>query len=319
MRLFVLIFLLISCGKPGDTPEKQDVSPEIIDAYNKASTRLRSNFLDYGFVVSREDNGIAKHQGDALIWSGVALASLTCNDGEMIEDALIKMILELDGGLYRHPSLKSEISMDGALGLYNGLAHRLQRCPRSINKWLPALRKHKIFMANNRNRLNPNSSTELPEYFPYVRDLVFYKAGISGEPDIKRLRALENETSAWSLAVRLKKQPCFRIHLSYLALDAVSALDVSVNRNGFCSATKGTDLPLIDNYCGRGDLIGWIGNFEYNKYEYRHQRCGGWESEDANGLKTPAIDLLKAISQSYKIKENLCQEFKTFLVYKKAL
>jgi hypothetical protein len=301
--ILIVVLLLIACGKSDEKPDEQDASSHVIDKYNEASIRLRAGFLDNGFVVSISDTGVSKHQGDALIWSGVALSAMTCSDGVVIEDALIKMILELDGGLYRHPSLKSEISMDGALGLYNGLAHRFTRCPQLISKWKPALKLHKEFMDNNRNRLNPNSSVSLPDYFPYVRDLIFWKSDLISKPSNKTLLALENEVAAWSLAVKLKKQPCFRIHLSYLAIDAVSELDgvTTSGRNKFCSATKGTDLPIIDNYCGRGDLVGWIDDFEYNKYEYRHQRCGGWESADADDDKTPGVDLLKAISEAYKI------------------
>lgn len=304
IRFALMASLVAACGKAEDRHDQLEASPPDVAKFDAAADRLLAEHLDEGFVVSRHPDGSPEHLGDALIWTGVALGSLDCDRGAVLERALLTMLEEMEGGLYRHPALANKISLDGALGLYNGVAHRLSTCPASAAKWTAALTSHREHMATSGDRLNPLSSTKMPEAFTYVRDLLFWKVGIRGKPDSSRRDALLSQLGAWTLAVKMSKAPCFRIHLSYLAIDAIEALDGNIPgsaRNQFCGASKGTDLPLIDHYCGRDELSGWIDGFQYNEYEYRHQRCGGWESPDGKGLATPAVDLLKAMKTAYKL------------------
>jgi hypothetical protein len=66
----------------------------------------------------------------------------------------------------------------------------------------------------------------------------------------------------------------------------------SESRNVFCAATKGAGLPTTDSWCGRGGLDTWLDSFVYNTWQYRHQRCPGWEVADGAGDDQPAVDEL---------------------------
>ena len=291
MRYLFCFLFIISCGTAADKAEKKDPDQFTKITYEFAAQRLVTEFLDRGFVVSLKEDGEPEHKGDALIWSGVAMSALDCDKGTVIEDAAIKMITDLNGGLYRHPDLPNEISLDGALGLYHGIASRIARCE-SLSKWAHPLKLHKEF-----------TSKVVPKEFTYVRDLLFHKAGIAGEPSKDRLKILEGQIYGWASAVMISKSACFRLHLSYLSYSTIEKLGGGVSRGGrgrFCSATDGADLPLIDHWCGRDGLTEWIANFEVDQYEYRHQRCP-WEGPDRAGLRYPGVDFLKGIEDAYNL------------------
>ena len=104
-----------------------------------------------------------------------------------------------------------------------------------------------------------------------------------------------------SSAVVESKQPCFRVHLAWLYMAFLNDADVMLESayNGFCYATEKAGLPIIDHWCERIDIDKWINNFEYNVYEYAHQRCPAWETPDAGSLAVPGLDLIFAISFAY--------------------
>lgn len=295
-----------ACGKAKDKEDPAAPTDQSRDVFNQAADRLVS-MLDDGWVVSRTAGGDAEHKGDALIWSGVAMAALDCERGAVVEKAMFDMLdTDLDGAvgnLFRHPDLVDQVSMDGALGLYLGIASRLKRCPESSGAWAARFKPHAERVAED-STLNARSEATIPPYFDYLTAAVAWRLGVGNEPSSGRLRALEQEVAGWALTVRAAKKPCFRIHLGYLSLAVAEGLGIEISaagRNAFCANSAGTDLPLVDHWCGRGDLAAWTEAFTFNRYEYAHQRCPAWEAPDAGDLKTPGLDLLIAMREAYSI------------------
>jgi len=298
---FLLCILCGACGR-ADEPSKDIPSDEIRAAYQSVQDRLLQ-LSDGGWIVSRDQNNVIKHQGDSLIWTGLALYALDCEHGTASEDVLLGMMTDLNGGLWRHPSLSDKASMDGALGLYRGISWRIEHCEGSKGKWIAAFSLHDKFSRPS-GKLNPNSGAVLPREFTYVRDLLSHRLGLGGDPSNDRLRALEVQIAGWAAAVNAKHAGCFRAHLGYQALKTIQALGGPVSDGGkdaFCAATRGMDLPTVDHYCERSDLKVWIANFTYDQWEFRHQRCGSWETPDGKGYKTPALDLAEALKEAYQL------------------
>lgn len=305
MKCFFICILLslFSCAKADEKNEPSAPTDEINLLFNQAADRLVS-LLDRGLVVSRSADNAAQHKGDSLIWSGIAIGAMPCDKVAVISDALISMIEENQGGLYRHWDLKESISMDGAMGLYKGVSSLLVRCPEFTGQWREAMALHKKFAEENGDKMNAASSVKLPAEFTYVRDLLFHRLGIRGKPSGDRLKILENQITAWVAGVKASKSACFRVNLSLVSYQAIESSGGSISatgRNNFCGLTKGMDLPTVDHWCGRDDLKDWVKGFTWNIWEYRHQRCGAWETPDGKGLLTPGVDLLEGINQAYSI------------------
>ncbi len=292
--LYTIFIILLGCHPDSPAP-KLDPTPDVETLYVESSNRLLQ-MLDNGWVVSRTDNTI-QHLGDSLIWSGIALSSLTCENGRQIEDALVKMIQDNHGGLYRHPSLPDQISMDGALGLYRGIAHRIVACGKATY-WKSALEMHTSL---DHDILNIDSDITLPPEFTYVRDLVAARATGTSDPDISRRDALTLQVAGWARAVIADKSPCFRLNLGYQALRTIEELGVPVDHDAFCEATDGSQIATIDTWCGRTGAEQWVKHFKYDEWEYAHQRCVAWETPDGNGVRTPAVDLIELLQERYKL------------------
>jgi hypothetical protein len=300
-RLGWLVFglLLTSCGKASERPEPTPIPASVRAEFDAAERRLLSQFLEAGFVVSLWKDGTPEHRGDALIFTGIALGALSCTAGEVLERALLDMIYENKGGLYRHPELADKVSLDGALGLYFGVSSRIRRCPEARLAWAPAIKLHREFFRRT-GRLNAKSDAKLVKEFNYVLDHLAHDLGVGTRPTADRKASLEKQIAGWALGVKLKKAACFRANLGFLSLRALEEQGASVGRREFCFATDGMKLAHIDHWCGRDDLEGWIKDFKYNAWEFQLQRCPGWESRDGKAdLLTPAVDLLHAIRERY--------------------
>lgn len=263
--------------------------------------------LDGGYVVSRViENNEPWHQGDSLLFSGMALAVLPCADGDPIEDALLKMMDDTGGGLWRHPTQPERISWDGAVGAYRGIATRIVHCG-SAEKWRPRLLAHLEL-----NRLNPLSDVTWPtEAFRYVPELALARADGATDFDSHRLDDIAAQVETWAAAVQTARTlktdggECYRVNLAFQTLATVEELGgafAGFRRDNLCAATRGMDLPHLDNWCGRGDLKGWIDNYVPNVWEYRFQRCPDSESPDGKDwLATPGVDLLEAMRAAYTL------------------
>ncbi len=307
MKKFGLIFLLffVSCGNAEDEDSPEEPATPIEEIYSDASQRLMDNFLEMNRVVSRDKDKRPQNEGDSLLFSGISLYALPCSMSERIEKQLVSEILERDGALMRHPTLsRDDASLDSALGLYYGISERIKRCPGASDSWKEAIKKHIEFVTSHDLKLNPKSDSKLEKYFDYVLFLLGSKLGVKTKPtdDVKLLLGIE--IGLWAKACVVSKKSCFRVHLGLLSLKTIENLGENIPdpiKIEFCKITEGIDMPTVDHYCKRGDLKAWIENFEYNQWEYRHQRCGQWEKPDANGFETPALDYLVAIRTEYAV------------------
>jgi len=243
----------------------------------------------HGWVVSRWSDGPIEHTGDSLLWTGMAMGVLDCERGSVPEKALLDMLEETGGYAYRHPrEAAREPSLDGHLGLYWGIAHRVSRCPDSAHVWAQALAAHKPVNVN------------IP--FTKVLDSVKYQLGLAPRPT--GTATLTDSIAAWAYGVVLTKASGYRIHLGFLALETLEATGAGLPaaaRSKFCAATGGAGMATVDHWCGRGDLVSWIQKFESDRFEFSHQRAA-WESPDGKpGLETPGLDLIVAIATAYQL------------------
>lgn len=249
--------------------------------YDEVVARL-PDFLDKGFVVSKQD-GTSQHQGDSLLFSGLALYALDCTSGQPIADAFMKMLKDLDGGVYRHPDLpEKEPSLDGLLGMYRGIIKRIG-CD-GVEPWAAVMKNHTARMA-----------ASLPAEFNLVADTLAYKLGLSGIPDQRRAKNLALEVATWAFLVKTSKTACYRVHLGLLSLQALDDMGMGVgdeSRGHFAESTKGLGMPTTDHFSGRDGLKEWLENFQYNEWQFRHQRCGLWEIPDGASMDHPAVDYL---------------------------
>lgn len=309
MKHLAIALLIVSCAtsKGERKNEKRNPSDDIQATYSAAVDRLKKDFIEDGWIVSRRDDGSTEHEGDSLIWTGIAMAALSCNDGQIFADRMRQMIEENNGALVRYEPLGEyaggrEISFDGATGLYYGLFQRFKRCEQDLQDWKPTWQKHLSFLKENNYRLHPNSNATVAPQFNSIRDYISYQLGIFAEPPSSwRYRTLEGMAMTWSSAVVESKQPCFRVHLAWLYMSFLDDADVMLESayDGFCYATENAQMPVIDHWCGRFDITKWVEGFEFNRWEYENQRCASYEKPDGKGLQTPGLDLIFNIAFAY--------------------
>ncbi len=307
MKVLALLGLLSACHAP-KAPEKDPVPVSVEQSYVEAVNRLERGFLQGGWVVSRHPDGAPAHMGEGLIWSGLALAALPCDRGQEIEAALLGMLAARGGALVRIDPLGEyadgrEVTLDGALGLYRGIAERVTRCGDG-DRWANAVGLHRRFVSLSGGRLHPNTAQNLLPQFDFLLDLLAFRLGQGESPNPERARFLEHQVALWAAGVKATQGACYRINLGLITLQTLEALGEPVSRAGrdeFCLATKGTGIPTVDEWCGRGGLKDWIASYRMNQWEYRFQRCGGWETPDGAGLATPGLDYLVAIRQAYNL------------------
>lgn len=301
----LIAIFVTACAKAPPSTTKDPADSQIQHAFVAAEKRLATEFLENGWVVSRHQDGTPDHQGDSLIWTGLWLGAASCEAGNSSEQALLGSIRELGGGIRRYPGI-DDASLDGALGLYRGIIERVKRCPDSRQAWLDVMTLHLNYVESNDGRLTPNSNSRLIPEFDYV--LVRLLGNLSGSGDSgrdnNRLNRLMGESVAWATAVVASHKSAFRIHLVLLALQTLEAVGETIppdGRNTLCAATRGVNMPTLDQWCGEHTLSAWIDAYKHNEWEYRHQRAGKWETPDGNGLQTPGLDVLVAIRQAYSL------------------
>jgi hypothetical protein len=320
LRALLLLYLasftgcFVSCKKAADKPEPMEPAGEDQLLYAQAATRLVRDFVDEGgWVVSRHvGSNAAAHEGDSLIWSGLALHALDCVYGRPISDGLLGAVNRLSGGIYRHPSIPDDVSLDGAIGMWRGALKRATVCGDA--SWADALSQQARFMVVHDGQLNPSSRVVVPYPWNVLHEYVLHAVGVLKEaPSGDRKAMLEAAVVTWAAAVaasgrdegspaEVKKAACFRVHLGLQTLKTLEDAGATVaqkTRDRFCSVTEEMKLPTVDHWCGRTGLLEFIEGFAYDTWEYRHQRCPGWEKPDADGLRTPGLDLLTAYADLY--------------------
>ncbi len=239
--------------------------------------------LDNGWVVSRFTDGTMRDQGDSLIFTGIAMGALDCARGAVPEAALIKMLDEKHGGVYRHPTIPNEYTLDGLLGLWWGVQERTRRCPESVPTWQAHLKDHE-------------RAVKVEPFFSYALETVMARLGLSSNPTPTERGVLGSEVGGWAVTVVEQRAAAYRLHLGFLTLSIVNAPQ---GKQTYCEAVTDAKIPLIEQFCGRAGLSDWISGFAYNRYVYQFQR-GAWESPDGvDGLNTPALDLIMALRMLY--------------------
>lgn len=300
----------MACSKAKPEPEPLPSMPPIEDRFDAAQSRLQFDFLENGWVVSRNADASPDHQGEGLLWTGEWIGAASCSAGDASEAMLQDMIASRGGALVRFDPLGEyadgrQVTLDGALGLYHGVSERVKRCPDSKAKWYDVLTLHRDFVEANDGRLNPDAGARLEPEFDYVlARLLDHLSGSTfvGHSD-DRLDRLMVELSGWVAIVNATHEAGYRAHLALLAIEALENSGDSVpagQRDLFCSSSRGMGMITLDHWCGRGDLVGWIDSFEYDRWEYRFQRAA-WETPDGNGDRTPALDLLVGIRKAYTL------------------
>lgn len=295
---FVLLYLCACGHEPAP-----DLGPAgaPVRTYEDAADRTLT-FLDgTGMVITRHEGGQEKHQGDALIFTGLLVASLDCARGERPAQAIFDMPPEF----WRHRTLAGQqVSLDGALGAYQAIAYRIKKCGEA-ERWRPFLAAHAAV----------ENGPDVPPYFDHVRDRLFEEVGVSFTSkksvahgpefidgrDVSGLSnqgKLEVEVGYWARSVVLAKAACYRINLGLMAFETLELLGDEVGGGEFCAATKTADLPTVDKWCGRDGLDHYLAGYRENAWQYRHQRCPDWEDEDGGGDdgndQQPGVDYLRA-------------------------
>lgn len=303
--LALLFALCAACGvAPSPRADPKPPPPEARSRFEEGAARL-FGMLDHGWVVSRHpEDGSPEHQGDSLIWSGMALGALDCERGRAVENALFDMLAETGGGLYRHPSLKNEVSLDGALGFYRGLASWVKRCPGAKARWRAPFALHRAYLDEHGGRLNVAAAdiyyAKLVPEFNAITAQLGAELGVASPPADGQVLGLGVEVLAWAKAVVHERAACYRIHLGLIALQALELAGRKVPalvRNDFCATTAGLGLETTDLWCGRPSTF--LADFRYDSWEFSGQRCKTWETPDGQGLTTPAVDLLTYLRDAY--------------------
>lgn len=287
------LLLLISCGK---TPEEDESMTEVPDKTQydekRAATVSRlPRFLDRGFVISWQNGGML-HQGDSLLFSGLALYSLNCQEGQPIADGFAEMLKSRDGGAYRHPDqADKEVSLDGLLGMFRGINKRVKVCGEK-DLWAGLMR-------NTRARI----AASMPAEFNLVSAMMAYTLGLSDVPDLRRMETLSIEIAAWAKLVRTRKAAAYRIHLGLLALQTMEEMGAEISdkqRDRFAESTDGLQMATTDHFCKRSGLVSWLNGFKYDVWQYQFQRSPVWEAPDGYGQEHPGIDYLVGYADLYK-------------------
>ncbi len=276
---WILLFCLAACAK--DKAPAEPRQEPVQNGYEEVASRLMP-MLDNGWVVSRFA-GEPRDQGDSLIFTGIAMGALDCTRGAIPEAALVKMLREKNGGVYRHPSIPDDYSLDGLLGFWWGISRRTGRCPETRELWASLLPQHQ-------------GAISVEPFFGVALQTVMADLGVSGAPTVGERGQLGSEVAAWAIGVVSQRQAAYRLHLGFLTLDLV---DAPKGKSAFCDAVPQAKIPLLEHFCGRSGLSSWVDGFAYNRSVYAFQRAD-WESESVPpGVETPAIDLLVALAVLY--------------------
>lgn len=311
LRFFLLsLTLFTACGyipDPNKNPDEDSKSrsrgwpaAENMDRYdeytNELEDRLLEEFVENGYVVSREANGDHKHAGDAAKYTGIALGVLPCDKGHELEQALKSSLMRYDGQIQRfEPPIYSTnygvTSRDAEVGVTFGFVMRNLRCgvPFSL-EW----QEHWDFVEGNNWHLEPPSEDKLsPGYlhvFGKVKELL--AGGNADEPASWLWQAglwanVETAESA--------EEDCFPVDLTALQMCFMSKMGYNISEyaaSKICAASRNMGLAHMDWYCRRGVSGQFLEGYPLNRYENRLQICPWQDGTQNEGVKTHAVDYL---------------------------
>lgn len=304
MILLFLLITLFGCGREHPEP----IAARPLEAFELQAeyltSRLLAKHLDGGYIVSRESDGTPAHQGDALLWSGIALGLLPCEAGRPIFDAIAASAENRGGELVRFEPLPAEYatnptSRDQLLGLMWGLVRRGNRCPgdgEAIH-FLWTTHRDYVESAGSLSLAGDPLRSNLTPAFHFVWRAVGKWLLEGSELDETPL-VVEAAILADALRILSFRGPCYPLHLAMLEQLILFETRNTVSKTfkaQFCETTNAASIALIDWYCERdaSPVESYLKNFVLNEYEYSHQRCPDWETPDGRAsLDTPGLDWL---------------------------
>lgn len=280
-KLILILLVLAACAKePKDPVPPVDPVPAG-PTYELVAARLMP-LLDNGWVVTHGPDGSLHDQGDSLLFTGLALGALNCADGAVPEAALVTMLHDRHGGVYRHPTIPDEYSLDGLLGLWWGIARRTAKCPDTRPLWAGLIEEHA-------------HAVTIEPFFCTALEQLSADLGHGGAPSAFERGLLGSEVAGWAASTVSQHAAAYRLHLGFLTL---SLVDAPKGKQAYCNEVAAAHMALLEHFCGRPGLAGWAADFAYDRYVYAFQR-GAWETPDAGGKTTPALDLLMALDSLY--------------------
>jgi hypothetical protein len=259
----------------------------IFNAVKKASLVDRQGqFLGEGGMIIgwNHDRDRPYGEGDSLLFTGIAMATLGCDYSNSLFPAWEKMISQY-GTFVRYLPLgnyekDNPASLDGWLGVAYGFVVSSKECPGLKNKlssvWSRAVSK----LSKTRPYLYKKTDrwTMDPVIFGLMVLVDDYLKG--KKQSSWRAPALVAYANSWTKATVLAKHHCFRIHLATLIFLTLEEMGYKTSKILYCKASKSADIPLSDFICKNPRYLDFLKNYKPNEWEYRHQRCGSWEKPD---------------------------------------
>ncbi len=296
MFKFMLLVLAIIACKPTDDIKPNPNLPGDFVGYQD---RLMKEFLRNGFVVAKDTvSNEDTEQGDSLLFSGIALASVDCHYMPVFLEALEVMQADWGGYLVRINPLPKNyveksnvVTRDGASGAAFGMIKARDRCPEFKDRIEAILERWKGAIGES-YFLHPKAMNGIitPTFSAFL-DVVNGRGIDSSD---KLLMMLSAQATA-SLIVA-EKSACYPIHLQTiqnLALEEEGHSMDEFGKESWCNTVMDRGLLLTDWYCGRRTETMWafLRNPENAANVYMHQRCN-WESSDAENKASPRVDFL---------------------------
>lgn len=301
-RFIITLALLASCAHPkkpeesvSSLPDKEDLSA-LLEKRDAILERFKAFNVEAGYVVSRNPAGDIEHTGDSVLWTGLALTALPCEQGAAIYDQLRNDILRRGGLIARwaaDPNPSHPSSRDQVRGVMLALVSRAKRCG-DIESAREVWRTHMRYVADNNGGLFPgaNPGYQVTDAFMWPWSVVGEYLGI--QPATGSKFVFEAAMSSTAAAILVQKSAGYPIHLA--TLDAILAYEVGkpISKLGYealCAASSGADLGLTEWYCRRKTALELLTAWKQDEYEYRWQRAA-WETPDGDGHTTPGVDFI---------------------------
>ncbi len=268
--------------------------------FKQVASRLVDEFQEGGYVVSRKADGSLEHRGDSALWTAIAMSALSCDQGQVFEDALVSSVLRQGGRYIRFEPLPesykvNETSRDMETGAIFGFAMRARKCPESRAALKRAWKEHRSFVKHE-GKLHEGSNLNfiMTPGMDFIWDLVGHEFDLNARPGKASMATFESAIILNATTIAKRKSACYPIHLNTLMLITSARLGLPVTeltKREFCNQTRGMHLPLTEWYCGRA-YQSFFSEFKYNEYEYRHQRCPYEGKDGGGGDQTPGVDFL---------------------------
>jgi hypothetical protein len=240
--------------------------------------------------IETQQGYVVPPYGDSALFTGIAMAVQGCD----FPNALTDQILIDDGLIRRHPSdpkPHDPSSRDMVIGAMLGLVSRYNRCPQERKAIQWAWAAHMEYVKDGKLYPGAGVDKSLTPGLKFLWQSVGAHFDVADAPENPTLFRSSLITTA--TLIREQRAACYPIHLAYLQIRIAELIDRpidSVTKLFFCTATNGTELPLVDQFCERP--VKWRDGFEYQS-----QRCA-WEKPDGPGSNLDRI-VFEAVKFQY--------------------